>query len=110
MKRAIPGRTGVLLSYVIRENDTPDPTPNVDFLEDYIKNAPLSGYAYLVDRRAVHTKLVRLISKNPESFDLITLNQKEADGRTDWQVLKLHYEGTGMYAIDVRQAKKRRFF
>ena len=91
--RAIPGRTGVPLSYIIRENDAPNPTPNMDFLQDYIMNAPLSGVDYLVDRRAVHTKLVALISENPETEALIKLNEKDADGRTDWQALKLHHEG-----------------
>ena len=43
--RAIPGRTGAPLSYVIRDNETPEPNPvpNEDFLDDYILNAPLTG-------------------------------------------------------------------
>ena len=104
--RAIPGRIGVPLSYVIRDNDVPDPTPNVDFLDDYIMNAPLSGADYLTDRRSVHTKLVALITTNPEAEALIKLNEKEADGREDWKSLKIHYEGQGMFAIDIRDAEK----
>ena len=37
---------------------------------------------------------------------MIKLNEKIADGRTDWKDLKLHYEGTGIYALDVKLAKK----
>ena len=54
--RSIPGSTGVPLSYVTRENDAANPDKNVDFLDDYILNASLSGADYLTDRRAVHTK------------------------------------------------------
>ena len=78
--REIPGRTGVPLSYVTRENDAANPDKNVDFLDDYILNAPLSGADYLTDRRAVHTKLVAMVSTNPEAEALIKLNEKDADG------------------------------
>ena len=48
--QAILGRTGVPLSYVIREKDAANPTPKTDFLDDCIMNAPLSGADYLTDR------------------------------------------------------------
>ena len=63
--REIPVRTGVPLSYVTRENDADNPDKNVDFLDDYILNAPLSGADYLTDRRSVHTNLVAMVSTNP---------------------------------------------
>ena len=69
--REILGRTGVTLSYVTRENDASNPDTNVDFLDDYILNAPLSGADYLTDRRAVHTKPVAMVSTNPEPDALI---------------------------------------
>ena len=90
--RITPGSSGVPLIYVIRENDAPDPTPTGDFLEDYIMNAPLSGDNYKEDRRTVHNMLKSLISDNPESEALIKLMEREANGRKDWKVLKLHYE------------------
>ena len=40
--REISGRTGVPLPYVTRENDAANADPNVDLLDDYILNAPLS--------------------------------------------------------------------
>ena len=89
--RAIPVRTGVPLSYVTRENDAANPDKNVDFLDDYILNAPLSVADYLTDRRAIHTKLVARASKNPEAEALIKLNEKDVDGRKDWKDLQLHY-------------------
>ena len=102
--RAMPGRTGVPLSYITREDDLPNPAPNLEFLDDYIMNAPLTGSDYLEDRRAVHIKLVALIASNPEAEALIKLNEKDANGRKSWKDLKLHYEGTGMHAIDVTAA------
>ena len=91
--RAIPGITRVPLSCVIRGSDAPNPAPNVEFLDNYILNAPLSKADYLMDRRAVHTKLVALISTNPEAKSLLKLNEIDADGCKDWKDLKLHYEG-----------------
>ena len=41
--RVIPGRDGVSLKYIIRENDLPDLTPNKDFIDDYIHNATIMG-------------------------------------------------------------------
>ena len=99
-----PGRIGVPLSYVIREDDLPNPAPNPEFLDDYILNAPLTGSDYLQDRRAVHTKLVAMIATNPDAEALIKLNEKDANGRKFWKDLKLHYEGTGMHAVDVMAA------
>ena len=104
--RAIPGRTGVPLSYVIRESVSSNQAPNIDFLDDYILNAPLSGADFLTDKRAVHTKLVALIATNPEAEVLIKLNEIDADGRKDWDELKLHYEGSGMHAIELKEAEK----
>jgi hypothetical protein len=49
---------------------------------------------------------VPLISENSGAEALIKFNEKEADRRKDWQDLKLHYEGSGIYALDVKQAKK----
>jgi hypothetical protein len=47
--RSMPGRDGVPLKYVCRENDAPDPTLHADFLDDYINMAPLTGEAYVID-------------------------------------------------------------
>ena len=81
--REILGGTGVPLSYVTRGNDAANPDPNVDFLNDYILNAPQSGDNCLTDRRAVHTKLVDMVSTNPEAEAWIKLNEKDVDGQKD---------------------------
>ena len=40
---AIPGQAGVPLKKIVRDNELPDATPNVDFIDDYTMNAPLTG-------------------------------------------------------------------
>ena len=47
--RSIPGQDGVPLSYVIRTNVVPDPTPRPNFLDEYVAMAPLHGDAFNVD-------------------------------------------------------------
>ena len=62
--REIPGRDGVTLKYIIRENDLPDLTPTKDFLDDYVNNATLMGGSFTIDEVEVHTLIVNLISHN----------------------------------------------
>ena len=78
----------------------------MDFLYDYILNAPQSGADYLTDRRAVYTKLVAMISTNAEAEGLIKLNKTETDGCKDWKHLKLHYADQGIFALEIKEAAK----
>ena len=43
-----------------------------------------------------------MVSTNPEAEDLIKLNEKDADGQKDWKYLQLHYEGQGMFALEIK--------
>ena len=89
--RAIPGRDGVPLKYIIRSNDLPDLTPNKDFLDDYINNATLMGEAFTIDAAEVHTFIFNLIDQNEEAEPVIKVHEDERDGRKDWKALKSHY-------------------
>ena len=60
--RMIPGRNGVPLKYVCRQDDAPDATPQPDFLDEYVNNAPLAGNAYAIDNRQVYIFLTNLIN------------------------------------------------
>ena len=63
--RAIPGRNGVPLGYVCREDDEPAYNdPELDFIENYILQAPVWGAAFKVDAAEVHTYLVNFTSGN----------------------------------------------
>jgi hypothetical protein len=103
--RAIPGRNGVPLQYVIRSNEQPDPTPNEDFLDDYIKNAPLDGEAFIIDSNEVHTHLINMIAHNNEAESITKVHEKERNGRNDWLALTNHYEGQGVYASNITKAE-----
>ena len=102
--RSIPGRDGVPLQYIIRDNETADPTPNEDFLDDYIMNAPLNGGSFIIDANEVHTHLINLIAHNEEAEALVKIHETERNGRVDWIALKTHYEGQGIYANNITKA------
>lgn len=47
--RSIPGRDGVPLKYVCRDNDAPIRQAQVNFLDDYVLQAPITGEAFESD-------------------------------------------------------------
>ena len=71
--RAIPGRDGAPLKYIVRKNDIPDKRPNVDFLDDYIMNAPLTGKSFTIDASEGHTFIVNFITQNAEDKSIINI-------------------------------------
>lgn len=104
--RTIAGRNGVPLSYVIRDSDTVDPTPNPSFLDNYVAMAPLSGAAYTEDAGVVHTLLASFISGNETAEAKVQGLMDKADGRLDFKALKTHYEGVGLHAKNIIWAEK----
>ena len=102
--RMIPGVDGVPLSYILRTNDQPDPSPSLDFRDDYVKNAPLIGTPYVADARDVHAAIRKLIQGNTEAEAIIKPHEDECNGRKDWKALKLSYEGKGIYGIEIQKA------
>lgn len=103
--RTIPGRNGVPLMYVIREDDHVY-TPSADYLDDYIAKAPLHGEAFITDTTQVHVYLINLIAQNDEAEAIIKANDTERNGRKDWMSLKTHYEGRGLYTNDMLKAEQ----
>ena len=104
--RSIPGKDGVPLKYICRANDMPDPTPHVDFLDDYIAMAPLTGEAFAVDSAEVHTYLVNFIAGNTTAESKIQTHANEFNGRLDFQALQEHFEGVGINPVDIVKADK----
>jgi hypothetical protein len=64
LSKDIPGRDGVPLKYVCRDNEVSDSTPNTDFIDDYVNMAPLEGEAYAIDSADVHTYIVNFVAGN----------------------------------------------
>ena len=102
--RAIPGRNGVPLKYVIRDNPNPTNIQHLDFLDDYVDQAPLIGDAFVSDAMEVHTFLTNFLVGNTEAESVIKVYQN-SNGREEWLALKLHYEGEGIYAHEIVQAE-----
>ena len=71
--REIPRRYGVPLKYIVRAKKLPDPTPNANFLDDYIMNAPLTGQAFTINAAEVHTFMVNFITQNDEAESIIKI-------------------------------------
>ena len=105
--KAIPGRNGVPLSYICRENQQPLPhDPNAEYLENYINQAPLHGDAYVTDAAEVHTYLINFMSNNPTAEVKMLPHADENDGRLDYLALTQHYEGVGVLGVNVLKAEE----
>ena len=102
--RTMPGRDGVPLKYICRENDEPDDTPHDDFLDDYVDMAHLEGNSFAIDTMQVHTFLVNFVSGNDTAEAKIQGLSRPNDGREAFKRLIEHYEGVGIHAIDICEA------
>jgi hypothetical protein len=101
---SISGRDGVPLEYICRDKDEADPTPNDDFLDNYVMMAPLEGDSYAIDTVQVHTFLVKFVLGNDTAEAKIQGLPRPNDGRDAFKRLVEHYEGIGIHAIDIREA------
>jgi hypothetical protein len=91
----IPGIIGVPLSYVIREEVTPDPTARYDSFRDRtIACSALEGSFFRADALQVHLYLQAFI-QGESAEQWIKDKKKYQDGRLDVLTLKAHYGGVG---------------
>ena len=104
--RAIPGRDSIPLSYVVRENDNPDYTTKVDFLDEYVAGAPLNGDAFEIDTVEVRTYLMKYITGNENAESTVQALQDKRCGRIAFKALRDHYEGVGVYGTDITRAER----
>lgn len=102
--RLIPGRDGIPLSYICRENDDPDPTPQPDFLDEYVNIAPLTGDAYEIDNLEVMTYLMKYITDNETAESTVQATSNIRDGRSAFKALMKLYEGIGLHGVDITKA------
>lgn len=100
------GREGVPLSYVIRPNEMADPTPDANFLVIYIRMYPMTREAFLFDNEEVKQVLRKYIDKNPGADQVLATINENAGGREIFLQLKEHYEGDGLMAMDLQEAKR----
>ena len=103
--RTQPGRNGVPLSYVVRNNETAIIRVNPQFLDDYVDQAPLHGPAFAADVEEVHSYIIGFITENPAAENKILPFATRSDGRVDFIALKEHYEGVGANAKAIVKAE-----
>ena len=78
----------------------------MDFLDDCVKNAPLSGQTFTIDAANVHTLIINLIAGNQQAESVIKVHEIERNGRLEHLALQTHHEGTGIYANDISKAEQ----
>ena len=103
--RAIPGRDGVPLKYIIRDNDFSNLTPNKDLRDDNVNNSSLQGGSFTIDAAEVHTFIVNLISQNEEAESVIKIHEEERNVIKDWKALIYHYEEMGVYSNNITKTE-----
>lgn len=105
--RQLPGRDGVPLSYVLRDNPlTVFNAQEQDVQEKYIQAVPLTGTTFASDTLQVHTYIANLISGNVKAEAAIQRYHHQHCGRTDWMALKAVYEGVGAFSTSKQEATK----
>ena len=101
----IPGHSGVPLTYVIRENPNPDPTPMGNLLANYVAMAPLSGEAFEHDDLRLLGLINKYIVGNDVAEGAVKACNTTTSGRDAYIALKIHYEGEGMMQDKVLRAE-----
>jgi len=103
--RLIPGSNGVPLLYVVREDATPNPMPQPDYLDEYINAAPLNGGIFIADNQKVYVLFQALIA-NEQGLSVIKTQETTTDGRRTYLTVKVHFEGSGIMQNKVTSAEK----
>ena len=101
----IPGHNGVPLTYVIRENPNPDPTPQGNLLANYVAMAPLNGEAFEHDDLRLLGLINKFIVGNDVAEGAVKACNTTTSGREAYLALKVHYEGEGIMQDKVVKAE-----
>ena len=101
-----PGRNGVPLNYVVRDNVAGVTRQNANFLDDYVDKTPITGRVFTTDASKVHSYIVRLISENSVAEQKILPYKDSSDGRVDFLALQEFYEGVGANAKAILAAER----
>lgn len=97
------GHTGVILSYLIREDDNPmvgyaytDTAADVfeSFDQEMILRGPLTGHAFNIDNKRLW-QLWYTVLHDTESYSWISQHARRQDGRAAHSSVKTHYLGEG---------------
>ena len=105
----IIGVSGVPLSYVIREKETPDAgaAEYNSFNEQAIACCPLTGPTFQADARKVH-QLIKSFLQTESAEQWIKPFARHQNGRMDMEALRKHYSGEGNTSRRIAQAERYR--
>ena len=104
----IPGVSGVPLSYVIREKETPEGGEDYgSFNEQAIACCQLSGPTFQADARKVH-QLIKSFLQTETAEQWIKPVARYQNGRMDMEALRNHYGGEGNTSRRIAQAERYR--
>ena len=103
--RAVPGRNGVPLAYIIRDDDTPYTVAGAPMLDNYITGAPHDGEAFAIDSANVHTYIMNFIQGNANAEAKILGVLDQCDEHEAYKCLRDHYKGVGINAIAIMEAE-----
>ena len=102
---AILGINGVLLTYVMRNNNIPLKamnlhSGNVDYTTILTFCASLQGPHYVVDNQRVHQNLTNLIEGNAQAIKKLRELQSFCSGQRDYAEINCHFSGFGTGATN----------
>ena len=89
-----------------KDNKNPNPTPHQDFLEEYVRMAPLNGDASNEDRKQVLGLLNKFIVGNNQAEGVVKPLNTTTDGRGAFLAVKHKFEGQGLMMNRLTLAKK----
>ena len=104
--KIIVGAQGIPLSYVIRENDTPDQTERETWEEKSVLAVPLTRILYNQSNLTVHSIVLRNIDDSSDEFTYMKPYIKKDDGRTGIKALRSRYENVATQEQYVSEAKR----
>ena len=68
--------------------------------------APLAGESFDVDKKEVHTYIVRVTAGNTTAESKLQTHLDENNGSVDFKTLVAHYEGVGIHSNDILRANQ----
>ena len=94
--KMILGAQAIPLSYVIRENNTPNQIELDTWEEKAVLESPFTRRIYKQDNLTVHNILLRNIADESDAFTYMKLYIKKDDERTEIKALRSRYENAAM--------------
>ena len=89
---------------MIHTNETPDTTPPTDFLEEYVRIAPIACVAYEIDSFKNRTYIMNYITVNSNAEPVIQALQNTRDGKVAFTALSELNTEVGIHSVNITKA------